>query len=177
MFWDDDHKNSEDVTLRPESLKKAIDGHQASFTSLRSSLSQAKYEVFLDSRLRATVHSYDDAVKSMTRLAQGLTGLRSGCSLQYDLMRARSEGKLGLEKREKRQESEEMRQLLDEMVVLEQFRERVGASMSALTVRDFHSTCGKGLFLTPDFIQSGLAREHSPSFVLRSFTLEQDRQH
>ncbi|KAL8290329.1 hypothetical protein RQP46_002587 [Phenoliferia psychrophenolica] len=123
----------EDITTRPESLKKAIDAHQSSFTTLKSSLEQAKYEV-LDSRIRLTTHAYDAVVESMTRLAQGLTGLRSGLTLQYDLMRAQREGKFedqhdGLDMKG----SAEKRALMDELVVFEQFRERVGKSLQQLS--------------------------------------------
>ncbi|KAK4700985.1 hypothetical protein P7C70_g5252, partial [Phenoliferia sp. Uapishka_3] len=114
----------EDITTRPESLKKAIDAHQSSFTTLKSSLDQAKYEV-LDARIRLTSDAYDDAVASMTRLAQGLTGLRSGLTLQYDLMRAKREGKL--------EEGKETGALMDELLVFEQFRERVGKSLQQLS--------------------------------------------
>lgn len=66
----DTRLHSEDITTRPESLKKAIDAHQASFTVLKASLEAAKYEIF-DSRIQHSP-SYDKAVQSMTRLAQGV---------------------------------------------------------------------------------------------------------
>ncbi|BGP38095.1 hypothetical protein JCM10449v2_002022 [Rhodotorula kratochvilovae] len=117
-----------DFSTRPEDLKKAIDAHQSAFTTLKSSLSQAKYEVF-DSRMAGTAKSYDQAVASMTRLAQGLTGMRAGCTLQWELLRAREEGKLDGEDGE----DDERAELLDELVVLERFSERVAPSLLQLS--------------------------------------------
>ncbi|KAM0753945.1 hypothetical protein T439DRAFT_378053 [Meredithblackwellia eburnea MCA 4105] len=121
----------EDITTRPESLKKAIDAHQASFTTLKSSLSQAKYEI-LDSRIRHSTVAYDQVVETMTRLAQGLTGMRSGCMLQYDLMNAKNEGRLDDAMVDGMGEEDAADRLLDELAVLQQFRERVGPSLKAL---------------------------------------------
>ncbi|KAG0151562.1 hypothetical protein CROQUDRAFT_36606 [Cronartium quercuum f. sp. fusiforme G11] len=69
------------------SLKEAIDRHHASFTSLKSSLDAASYE-FFEPRIQRSQASYKELVASMNRLAQHLTGLRSGCGLQYELMEA-----------------------------------------------------------------------------------------
>ncbi|GAA6057794.1 hypothetical protein JCM3770_001043 [Rhodotorula araucariae] len=117
-----------DFSTRPEDLKTAIDAHQAAFTTLKSSLSQAKYEVF-DSRMAGTAKSYDQAVASMTRLAQGLTGMRAGCTLQWELIRAREEGKLDAVA----VDEDERAELLDELLVLERFRERVAPSLLQLS--------------------------------------------
>lgn len=89
----------------------------------------------LDSRIRLTTHAYDAAVESMTRLAQGLTGLRSGLTLQYDLMRAQREGRLEVSEGLEATSGAETNALLDELLVFEQFRERVGKSLQQLSVR------------------------------------------
>lgn len=67
------------------SLKKSIDSHHKSFTSLKLSLDAASYE-FFEPRIQRSRESYRELVASMNRLAQHLTGLRSGCGLQYELM-------------------------------------------------------------------------------------------
>ncbi|GAA6001060.1 hypothetical protein JCM10207_007394 [Rhodosporidiobolus poonsookiae] len=114
-------------TLRPETLKRAIDTHHSTFTTLKTSLSQAKWEIF-DSRIRghALTAAYDEAVRSLTRLAQGLTGMRAGCSLQWEIMRRREGEKEGLG-------GEEDGRMTDEVVVLEKFKEHVGESLQGLT--------------------------------------------
>ncbi|GAA5970105.1 hypothetical protein JCM11641_000271 [Rhodosporidiobolus odoratus] len=123
-----------DFFARPETLKKAIDAHQSTFTTLKTSLAQAKWEVF-DSRIAGAsrTETYDEAVKSMTRLAQGLTGMRAGCQLQWDIMRAREEGRMPLEGEvQDVVASAEKAALMDELVVLERFKEHVGPSLQAL---------------------------------------------
>ncbi|GJN88427.1 hypothetical protein Rhopal_001393-T1 [Rhodotorula paludigena] len=120
-----------DFSTRPAELKKAIDAHQAAFTTLKSSLSQAKYEVF-DSRMAGTTKSYDAAVSSMTRLAQGLTGMRAGCALQWELLQARDEGRL--DDNGDGSDDQSRADLLDELAVLERFRDRVAPSLQQLTV-------------------------------------------
>ncbi|GAA5911771.1 hypothetical protein JCM8208_005592 [Rhodotorula glutinis] len=139
-----------DISTRPETLKKAIDAHQASFTTLKASLSQAKYEVF-DSRMAGTSSSYDQVVASMTRLAQGLTGMRAGCTLQWELLRAREEGRLeGSEEGGDELSDVKKAELLDEMVVLERFRERVGPSLQQLSTISKQSLS----FLRTSFIRT-----------------------
>lgn len=58
--------------------------------------------------------------------------MRSGCTLQYDLMRAQKEGKL--ESDELGAKDGKMKGLKDELLVFEQFRERVGKSLQQLSV-------------------------------------------
>jgi len=110
-------------------LQKAIDAHQAAFTTLKSSLSQAKYEIF-DSRMSGTTKQYDAAVSSMTRLAQGLTGMRAGCSLQWDILKAQRE-----QDGETKGTGLDVEKFERERLVLEKFRERAGPSLRQLTVR------------------------------------------
>ncbi|GAA5929392.1 hypothetical protein JCM3775_002329 [Rhodotorula graminis] len=139
-----------DFSTSPETLKKAIDAHQASFTTLKASLSQAKFEVF-DSRMAGTSTSYDQVVASMTRLAQGLTGMRAGCALQWELLRARDEGRLdGSEVGGEAVSDDKRAELLDEMVVLERFRERVGPSLQQLSTISKQSLS----FLRTSFIRT-----------------------
>ncbi|SCV69070.1 BQ2448_2090 [Microbotryum intermedium] len=125
----------DDITTRPAALVRAVDQHQASFTMLKSSLAQAKFETF-DARMSATTSSYDEVVRIMTRLAQGLTGMRAGCTLQYDLIKARADGILqfGKDKAEARApETDDAKGLMEELVVFEKFKERVGPSLETLS--------------------------------------------
>ncbi|KAH7925611.1 hypothetical protein BV22DRAFT_1010776 [Leucogyrophana mollusca] len=82
-----------------EKIQKAVENHQSSFTSLKKNLGEARSEWF--SGLHGPGNSlsrraYEDAVDSLTRLAQHLNGLRSGTRLQYELTKAQSDGKLVL---------------------------------------------------------------------------------
>ena len=82
----------EEATTSAEQLKKAITAHETSFTGLKTSLTDAKLEL-LDPRIQRAANEYDEIVQIMTRLAQNLTGLRSGCTLQNDILRARRQGR------------------------------------------------------------------------------------
>ncbi|KAA1104029.1 hypothetical protein PGT21_007693 [Puccinia graminis f. sp. tritici] len=75
----------ETIYTDQERLKHAIDRHDLSFTSLKGSLDAAVYE-FFEPRIQRSQDHYRELVTSMNRLAQHLTGLRSGCSLQYELL-------------------------------------------------------------------------------------------
>ncbi|KAG0696971.1 Fusaric acid resistance protein-like-domain-containing protein [Suillus ampliporus] len=84
-----------------DKIHKAVENHQASFTSLKKNLSEAKSEWFSGLRGqggKASRQAYEDAVGSLTRLAQHLNGLRSGTRLQYELTKAHSEGRLTLKR-------------------------------------------------------------------------------
>lgn len=84
-----------------DKIHKAVEGHQASFTSLKKNLEEAKSEWFSGLRGqggKASRQAYEDAVDSLTRLAQHLNGLRSGTRLQYELTKAHSEGRLTLKR-------------------------------------------------------------------------------
>ncbi|GAA6026876.1 hypothetical protein JCM8097_005927 [Rhodosporidiobolus ruineniae] len=122
------------LSVSPASLKSAINAHQRTFTSLRTSLSQAKWEI-LDPRIGghngALASAHDAAVESMQRLAQGLTGMRAGCVLQWEIMRAREEGRAPTSPPGE-EDGPEKRQLWDEVVVLDRFKEHVGPSLQAL---------------------------------------------
>ncbi|KAG1739349.1 Fusaric acid resistance protein-like-domain-containing protein [Suillus lakei] len=85
-----------------DKIHKAVENHQASFTSLKKNLEEAKSEWFSGLRGqggKASRQAYEDAVDSLTRLAQHLNGLRSGTRLQYELTKAHSEGRLTLKRR------------------------------------------------------------------------------
>jgi len=51
----------------------------------------------LDPRIQRTGKAYDAVVDSLTRLAQHLTGMRSGTGLQVELMNAQREGRITLD--------------------------------------------------------------------------------
>lgn len=90
-----------------EKLKKAIDGHQASFTALKKHLVEAQSERWFGGPGKSPIatsrqnlgQAYDNAVDSLNRLGQHLNGLRSGTTLQFELIQANKEGKLTLKNR------------------------------------------------------------------------------
>lgn len=87
--------------LSQEKLQKAVENHQSSFTSLRRNLGEARGEMLSEKGKLGHTNlgsAYEDAVDSMTRLAQHLNGLRSGSKSQYDLAKAHRDGKLVLKK-------------------------------------------------------------------------------
>lgn len=79
----------------PQTLASAVSAHEKSFKSLKTNLAEAKSE-FLDPRIQRTGKAYDAVVDSLTRLAQHLTGMRSGTGLQVELMSAQREGRIVL---------------------------------------------------------------------------------
>ncbi|RUS20335.1 hypothetical protein BC938DRAFT_475579, partial [Jimgerdemannia flammicorona] len=66
-------------------LQKAIASHRATFTALQKSLHETRLE-FIDRGMQSRIDGYDDAVKSLQRLAQHVGGLRSSCGLQFEMM-------------------------------------------------------------------------------------------
>jgi hypothetical protein len=95
----------EDESYQPsqEKISKAVAAHQATFTGLKKSLAEAQSEWLcvgphggLSSRGGGP---YEDVVDSLTRLAQHLNGLRSGTSLQYDLVKAHRDAKVFIRRR------------------------------------------------------------------------------
>lgn len=80
-----------------QKLQNAVDNHQSSFTSLKKNLAEAHSEWFYGGPTGASRKSsgtaYQDAVDCLNRLAQHLNGLRGGTRLQYELIKARSDGK------------------------------------------------------------------------------------
>jgi len=79
-----------------EKISKAVADHQAAFTGLRKNLSEAQSERLCGDLSRGAGDAYEDAVDSLTRLAQHLNGLRSGTSLQYDLVKAHRDAKFAI---------------------------------------------------------------------------------
>jgi hypothetical protein len=89
-----------ETDVDPESqskLNRAVEAHQASFTSLKKNLQEANTEWMLDARMRKATDDYEAAVDTLNKLAQHLGGLRSGTRLQLDLCRAYSKGNLARE--------------------------------------------------------------------------------
>ncbi|KAI0088109.1 Fusaric acid resistance protein-like-domain-containing protein [Irpex rosettiformis] len=98
-----------------EKLDKATKDHQASFTKLKKDLSEAQSErlvggpgkPIIASSNTGGVHeedlgrAYENAVASLNRLGQHLNGLRSGISVQYELVKASRYGKLHLRSQSK----------------------------------------------------------------------------
>ncbi|KAH9893586.1 Fusaric acid resistance protein-like-domain-containing protein [Cubamyces lactineus] len=88
-----------------DKLQRAVSNHQASFTSLKKSLDEARSERFFggpgrvgdEAQLRGSSgQAYQDAIDSLNRLGQHLNGLRSGISLQHEIIRGYKEGKIAL---------------------------------------------------------------------------------
>jgi hypothetical protein len=94
-------RRSEDV------IQKAIASHQASFTSLKKSLDEARSEAIFGGPSspsykggrKSLGQAYEDAVDSLNRLGQHLNGLRGGTRLQFELTKAHVAGKLNLKNR------------------------------------------------------------------------------
>ncbi|CAL1706087.1 unnamed protein product [Somion occarium] len=90
-----------------EKIQKAIESHQASFTALKKNLAEAQSERWFGGpgkppAVRSPTNlgqAYEDAVDSLNRLGQHLNGLRSGTSLQFELIQANKNGKLVLKNR------------------------------------------------------------------------------
>ncbi len=100
----------EDEYFQPsqEKISKAVADHQAAFTGLKKNLDEARSERLVSAGGGSSTHRssrrspgdpYEDAVNSLTRLAQHLNGLRSGTNLQYDLAKAHRDGKVALRRR------------------------------------------------------------------------------
>jgi hypothetical protein len=93
----------EDELFHPsqDKISKAVADHQAAFTGLKKNLDEARSERLCDGPTARSLSGdlYEDAVDSLTRLAQHLNGLRSGTSLQYDLARAHRDGKVAIRRR------------------------------------------------------------------------------
>ncbi|KAN0063291.1 hypothetical protein ACQY0O_004455 [Thecaphora frezii] len=75
--------------FKSEKIKRAIDDHHQSFTSLKKNLAEAILEAPFDLRMKGMQARYIEATDSMNRLAQHLAGLRSSCGLQHQIMMTR----------------------------------------------------------------------------------------
>jgi len=95
----------EDELFQPsqEKISKAVADHQAAFTGLKKNLDEARSERLCGGPTtrssRGSGDPYEDAVDSLTRLAQHLNGLRSGTSLQYDIAKAHRDSKVAIRRR------------------------------------------------------------------------------
>lgn len=86
------------VTGNRATLRNAVDAHAKAFRTLKADLAEAKNEKAIDGRIGGDRQElYDVAVQSLTRLAQHLTGLRSGTGLQEELLKASKEGRIVVE--------------------------------------------------------------------------------
>lgn len=74
----------ENLHPRHQGLLKAVKDHEATFTSLKNSRNEAKSE-WWDPQMQGASSSHDALVDSLTRLAQHVSGLRSGLNLQREL--------------------------------------------------------------------------------------------
>lgn len=90
-----------------QKIQRAAETHQASFTSLKKTLAEARSEALFGGPSKpgrvggrkSLGQAFEDAIDCLTRLGQHLNGLRSGTRLQYELTRAHLDGKLATIKR------------------------------------------------------------------------------
>ena len=100
--------------MSQEKLDKATKNHQTSFTKLKKDLSEAQSERWVGGPGKPIIGpklwspneqdlgmAYENAVTSLNRLGQHLNGLRSGISVQYELVKASRDGKLHLRSQSK----------------------------------------------------------------------------
>lgn len=74
----------EDLHSRHAQVLKAVKDHEATFTSLKKTRNEVRSE-WWNSNIQRSSTSYDSLVDSLTRLAQHVSGLRSGLNLQREL--------------------------------------------------------------------------------------------
>lgn len=98
------------LLISQEKLQTATTNHQNSFTALKKNLVEAQSEQFFGGPGKVTAgilleeaasrkhlgRAYEDAIESLNRLGQHLNGLRSGISVQYELVKASRGGRLTL---------------------------------------------------------------------------------
>jgi hypothetical protein len=101
------------LLVSQEKLDKATKDHQNSFTKLKKDLSEAQSERLVggpgkpestfsvatlglgeDTPRAHLGQAYEDAIDSLNRLGQHLNGLRSGISVQFELVKAGRDGRL-----------------------------------------------------------------------------------
>lgn len=133
-----------------EKLQRAVEKHQDSFTSLKKNLKDAKSEWRFWFRAsgapkgKGRTAAYEDAVDSLTRLAQHLNGLRGGTRLQYELTKAGVVGKkkkngldpLGKNKAWDEEDDEETVMLKAAAVMFGDLVDDLGPPLKALSVSD-----------------------------------------
>jgi hypothetical protein len=87
-------------------LGAAVKSHNDSFTKLKSDLAEAQHERIIDGRMGTDQRDrYAAVIDSLQKLAQHLTGMRSGTELQMELLQASQEGKIALDERQSLQSS------------------------------------------------------------------------
>lgn len=80
-----------------EGLSKAVKSHNDSFTKLKADLAEAQNERLIDSRMSLSQrYRYAAVVDSLQKLAQHLTGMRTGTELQMELLQASQDGLITL---------------------------------------------------------------------------------
>ncbi|KAM5533752.1 hypothetical protein V8D89_012625 [Ganoderma adspersum] len=98
-------------------IQRAVANHQASFTSLKKSLVEAQSERLFGgpgkvgdgAQLRGSSgQAYRDAIDSLNRLGQHLNGLRSGISLQHELIKGHQEGEVNVQSLTPQQQAVEL---------------------------------------------------------------------
>jgi uncharacterized membrane protein YccC len=76
-------------------LDKAVKSHNESFTKLKADLAEAQHEHIIDGRMSTDQrHRYAAVIDSLQKLAQHLTGMRSGTELQLELLEASQDGRI-----------------------------------------------------------------------------------
>ena len=93
-----------------EKIRLAIESHQASFTALKKHLAEAQSESWFGGPSRpsgkpsrtSSGQAYEDAIDSLNRMGQHLNGLRSGVTLQFELIEANKQGRLVLRNRSRK---------------------------------------------------------------------------
>jgi hypothetical protein len=144
----------EESQLKPsqDKIQRATVNHQASFVKLKKDLSEAHSEALFGGPHRPTADAgardlgkaYEDAVDSLNRLGQHLSGLRSGTRLQYELSQAHMNGNITLNKSGRRKaramsadapaDNEEKALLQAAAVMFGDLVQDVGGPLKALSV-------------------------------------------
>lgn len=136
-----------DLAVSQNHLQRAINDHQASFTSLKNSLTESRGEWLVGGA--DTAQAYEDAVSCMNRLAQHLNGLRSGTRLQAELAQAARDGRVTLGKNtlntmksnptgghsQKNEQSSDAVNLQISAYIFSELIEDMGPPLKALSVR------------------------------------------
>ncbi|CAG8472731.1 1666_t:CDS:2 [Paraglomus occultum] len=76
----------DNVNYTDESVQRAITSHRATFTSLITSLAQARLEIH-NRGMQRRFGLYEEAVQVLQRLAQHLSSLRSCCGIELEMIK------------------------------------------------------------------------------------------
>ncbi len=130
-----------DTHTSVDNLEAAANAHTSAFTQFKAVLADAKHESLFDSRISGPrAVRADHMVQCLTRMAQHITGLRGGTSLQAELLdrnrRSTADAERLTDPNGTRVVGEKPRRDLgsaeDDFAA---FREAVGEDLRALTVR------------------------------------------